>query len=57
MKFINYLESITGIEIYPLTSFILFFIFFLIVSLYAFKADKKHLGELSEIPLDINDKN
>lgn len=57
MKFINYLESITGIGIYPLTSFILFFVFFLIVSLYAFKADKKHLSDLAEIPLDIHDKN
>ncbi len=56
MKFINYLESITGIGIYPLISFVLFFVFFLIVALYAFGADKKYLDEIAEIPLDINEK-
>lgn len=56
MKFINYLESITGIGIYPLTGFIMFFIFFLLVTYFAFKADNKHILEISEIPLDINEK-
>ena len=56
MKFINYLESITGIGIYPLIGFVVFFVFFSLVTLYALKADKKHILELSEIPLDINEK-
>jgi cytochrome c oxidase cbb3-type subunit IV len=56
MKFINYLESITGIGIYPLIGFVMFFVFFLLVTILAFKADKKHILELSEIPLDINEK-
>lgn len=56
MKFINYLESITGIAVYPLIGFIVFFVFFLAVTLYALKADKKHLNEIAEIPLDINEK-
>ena len=54
MKFINYLESITGVGIYPLTSFIIFFVFFLVVTLYVFRSDKKHLDEVAEIPLDID---
>ena len=56
MKFINYLESITGIAVYPLISFVLFFVFFLFVTYYALRTDKKHLNELSNIPLDINEK-
>lgn len=55
MKFINYLESITGIGIYPLVSFLIFFLFFLVVSLYVFKADKQHISEVSQMPLDINE--
>ncbi len=55
MKFINYLESITGIGIYPLTSFMIFFVFFLGVALYVIKADKTYLKKVSQIPLDINE--
>ncbi len=54
MKFINYLESITGIGIYPLLSFLIFFLFFLGVSIYLLKAGKKHFEEVSQIPLDTN---
>lgn len=57
MKFINYLESITGIGIYPLIGFVVFFIFFLLVSFFAMKADKKLINELSQIPLDTNENN
>lgn len=56
MKYINYLESITGIGIYPLIGFIVFFVFFILVTIYALKIDKKQIIELSEIPLDINEK-
>ena len=52
MKFINYLESISGVGIYPMVSFTIFFLFFVGVSLHLAKADKKHLEEVSNIPLD-----
>ena len=54
MKFINYLESITGVAIYPLASFLIFFIVFFLVTLYAFRADKQHFAHLSNIPLEDN---
>jgi cbb3-type cytochrome oxidase subunit 3 len=54
MKFIHYLESITGIGIYPLTSFLIFFLVFVTVSVYLLVAGKKHFDEVSQIPLDIN---
>ena len=52
MKFINYLESITGVSIYALTSFGIFFTFFIVMALWAWKADKKLINTLSNIPLD-----
>ena len=52
MKFINYLQSITGIGIYPLISFMIFFVFFLLVTIYLIKAGKKHFDQVSQIPLD-----
>jgi hypothetical protein len=52
MKFINYLEKITGVDIYALTSFSIFFIFFIIMILWAWKADKNMINEISRIPLD-----
>ena len=52
MKFINYLESITGIGIYPMISFVIFFIFFLLVSVYLIKMGARHFERASNIPLD-----
>lgn len=52
MKFINYLESITGVGIYPLLSFLIFFLFFSGVTIYVFIADKKTIRDNSMLPLD-----
>lgn len=54
MKFIHYLESITGIGIYPMASFLIFFSFFLAVSAYLIKAGKNHFNDVAQIPLDAN---
>lgn len=52
MKFINYLEKITGVDIYALSSFSIFFVFFMLMALWAWKADKKMIEEISRIPLE-----
>lgn len=52
MKFINYLESIIGVDIFALTSFMIFFVFFVGMSLWAWKADKKLIDKINRIPLD-----
>lgn len=52
MKFINYLEKISGVDIYALTSFSIFFVFFLLMATWAWKADKNMIDEISRIPLD-----
>lgn len=55
MKFINYLESITGIGIYPLISLIVFVAFFILVSFYVIKGNKKHFEKLSKLPINEKD--
>ncbi|HNQ12730.1 MAG TPA: CcoQ/FixQ family Cbb3-type cytochrome c oxidase assembly chaperone [Bacteroidia bacterium] len=52
MKFRNYLESITGIEIYPLISLLLFTIFFALLCLYLWKKDKTWVTKMKNIPLE-----
>jgi hypothetical protein len=52
MKFINYLEKITGVSIYPLISFTIFGLFFLVMLIWVLKADKKTIYDISRIPLD-----
>ena len=52
MKFIHYLEKITGVSIYPLISFVIFGLFFLVVLLWVLKTDKQKIYEGSRIPLD-----
>jgi cbb3-type cytochrome oxidase subunit 3 len=55
MKFINYLESISGISIYPMASLILFSVFFIAAAFWAFKADKEMVDQISRIPLERDD--
>lgn len=49
--FRNYLESIAGIGIYPLISFIIFFLFFIGVSWYVFTAKREFIDEMKNYPL------
>lgn len=50
------LQSIEGIGIYPVISMILFIVFFAIVLIWYFKADKKYLNKMSNLPLDNDEK-
>lgn len=53
LKFIKYhMETITGIEIFPLISFVIFFLFFLGLLLYVYTADKKEIAEIASLPLE-----
>jgi len=52
MKFINYLESISGIAVYPMISLIIFFGFFSLLLVYVIKSDKQHILELKNLPLE-----
>ncbi len=52
MKFINYLEKISGVSIYGLASLLIFVVFFLLMLTWVFKTKKKTFNEISRIPLD-----
>ena len=52
MKFIHYLEKITDVSIYPLISLCIFGLFFLAVTIWVIKSDKKLMDDNSRIPLD-----
>jgi cytochrome c oxidase cbb3-type subunit 4 len=52
-KFIKgHLESITGVEIYPLISLIIFFTFFMVLFWWVFTAKKEYINTVSNLPLD-----
>jgi cbb3-type cytochrome oxidase subunit 3 len=51
------LESIDGVEIYPIISLLIFFIFFVALFWWVFTAKKEHIAEVSNIPLDNNQQN
>lgn len=46
------LEQIDGVEIYPIVSLLIFFIFFAGLFLWVFTAKKAHITEVSNIPLE-----
>jgi len=52
MKFINYIEKISGVDIYGLTSLIIFVAFFSVMIFWVFRTNKKTFNEISRIPLD-----
>lgn len=52
LKFIKHnMETIIGIEIFPLISFIIFFSFFVGLIIYVIALSKGHVSEMSAMPL------
>ncbi len=53
LKFIkNHMESIAGIEIFPLISLLIFFTFFVILFWWVITAKKDYIKTVSNLPLD-----
>lgn len=52
MKFINYLTSISGIEIFPLISLLIFFLFFIGLAIYVFGVNKTHVSYMAGLPVN-----
>lgn len=57
MKFRNYLESIAGIDVYPMISLFIFFGFFAALFIWAVKVKKSYIDEIKNIPLGNEDNN
>ncbi|MCT8340683.1 CcoQ/FixQ family Cbb3-type cytochrome c oxidase assembly chaperone [Flavobacteriaceae bacterium TK19130] len=57
LKFVKgNLENIDGVEVYPIFSLLVFFVFFVALFWWVFTAKKEHIKEVSNIPLE-TDKN
>lgn len=53
LKFIKgHVDSVAGIEIFPIISFAIFFTFFIVLLLYVNRMKKLDLDEISALPLD-----
>jgi hypothetical protein len=53
LKFVKeHMESITGIEIYPIISLLIFFAFFVILFWWVVTAKKDYIQKVSNIPFD-----
>lgn len=53
LKFVkSHLSTIGHIEIYPIISFIIFFLFFCVMLVWVIKSDKKFITKMQNLPLD-----
>jgi len=53
LKFVKgYMDSIDGIEIYPIISLLIFFTFFVGLFYWVFTAKKDYINNVSNLPLD-----
>lgn len=50
----NQIKDLAGGEIYLITSLLMFMVFFVIVGLYLFKLNKKHIEAMSALPIQEN---
>ena len=48
----NVLQSIENIQIWPVISFVIFFVFFLCLLLWVFTTDKKFIDKMKALPMD-----
>jgi hypothetical protein len=46
------METIIGIERFPMISFFIFFLFFLLTFIWVIRLDKKYIKNVSALPLD-----
>ncbi|MEO8514826.1 MAG: cbb3-type cytochrome c oxidase subunit 3 [Ignavibacteria bacterium] len=46
------LEQIAGIDIYPVISLIIFFVFFLLMLGWVFTLNKKYISKMENLPLE-----
>ena len=53
LKFVKHnLEQIEGVEVYPIFSLLIFFIFFAALFLWVFTARKAYINQVSRMPLE-----
>lgn len=50
----HFIEDIAGIEIYPMISLLIFFIFFLVLTVYVVTMRKQHAHYMAARPIDVD---
>ena len=53
----NYMETISGIEIYPIISLLIFFTFFVVLFWWVLSTKKEYINTVSNLPLENNNQN
>lgn len=48
----NVLQSIENIQVWPVISFVIFFVFFLCLLLWVFTTDKKFIDRMKNLPVE-----
>lgn len=56
MKFRNYLETIIGVDVYPMASLLIFFLFFTALAIWAVRVNRDYINHMRHMPIN-NDKN
>lgn len=51
----NVLQNITDIQIWPIISFVIFFLFFICLLWWVFTVDKKFIARMASMPIDESD--
>lgn len=58
LKFIKHnLDSISGVEVYPIISLLIFFIFFVVLYAWVYTYKKETISEMSNLPLNESELN
>lgn len=53
LKFVKgHMETIAGVEIYPIISLLIFFLFFVALFWWVFTAKKDYINSVEQIPLE-----
>jgi hypothetical protein len=53
----NVLEHIEGVEVFPLISLVVFFLFFTVIIIWTIKADITYMKKMANLPLEENSNN
>jgi len=48
----NTLSKIQGVELYPIISLLIFFIFFIVMAYFVFNLDKSYINDMKNMPLE-----
>jgi|JI91814BRNA_FD_contig_31_637465_length_1159_multi_3_in_0_out_0_2 cbb3-type cytochrome oxidase subunit 3 len=52
MKFINYLSTIAGVDIFPMISLTIFFLFFIALLWHVFTTSKQEVAIMENLPFE-----